>query len=231
MTWQLISWSELRSAAHIQTNGRQTLKGSPCFHMPRLQVCATNVQRSRLTSSPLSGKHSSSQQLILADKQSRTSGHLLKRDRRGAMNGACLVQQCQTMAVNGVANRAPVRGAASSFPTPSPPPFKGLCSRFKKVLDPKPSQTGGQSQWVLCFRREGHLLAVPMTIRCLHCTSLPRLPALCAIRKGDKDKTKANIQMQAPLFHLGEGKSISITLGWATGLWFRPFWRARQVHH
>lgn len=53
------------------------------------------------------------------------------------MNGACLVQQCQTMPVNGVANRAPVRGAASSFPAPSPPPFKGLCSPFENILDPK----------------------------------------------------------------------------------------------
>lgn len=53
------------------------------------------------------------------------------------MNGACLVQQCQTMPVNGVANRAPVKGAASSFPAPSPPPFKGLCSPFENIVDPK----------------------------------------------------------------------------------------------
>jgi len=53
------------------------------------------------------------------------------------MNGVSLVQQCQTMSVNGVANCAPVRGAASSFPAPFPPPFKGLCSPFENILDPK----------------------------------------------------------------------------------------------
>ncbi|EOB01793.1 hypothetical protein Anapl_01524 [Anas platyrhynchos] len=71
---------------------------------------------------------------ILADKQSRTSGHWLKGDKRGAVNGACLVQQCQTMRVNGVANRAPVSGAASSFPAPSPLGVWGFAPLLQTAL-------------------------------------------------------------------------------------------------
>lgn len=41
----------------------------------------------------------------------------------------CLWMGLQTMLL--------LRGAASSFPAPSPPPFKGLCSPFENILDPK----------------------------------------------------------------------------------------------
>lgn len=118
LTANLMIW-----AAHTQTNGRQAPRGSPAF---TCHGCEPAPQMSRgpdWPPHPPSGKHSCSRRLILADKQSRTSGHLLKRDKRGAMNGACLVQQCQTTSVNGVANRAPVRGAASSLPAPSSAPL------------------------------------------------------------------------------------------------------------
>lgn len=115
MTWQLISWSELHISK--QTAARPS-KGPPAFTCHGCEPAPPMSRGPDWPPHPPSGKHSSSRRLILADKQSRTTGRLLKRDTRGAMNGACLVQQCQTMSVNGVANRAPVKRGCQQLPCP-----------------------------------------------------------------------------------------------------------------
>lgn len=144
------------------------------------------------------------------------------------MNGACLVQQCQTMRVNGVANRAPVSGAASSFPAPSPLGVWGFAPLLQTGQTPKPDPTGGQSQWELGFRRGRQSLAVPTRGRAAPPCPLPR-HLLCAVQNGARNKSEAEIGAQVLLLRLGEGRSTSDAPGRAAGLRFGPFLKVRAA--
>lgn len=88
------------------------------------------------------------------------------------------------MSVNGVANRAPVRGAASSFPAPSPPALLP----FQRHIGPTDTPKGCTKSLGAVFQRGS-----PMAMQFLHAP-----PAPCATKTGGKDKTKP-LSAKAPV--------------------------------
>lgn len=218
LTANLVIWIALR-CTHPNKPPVSPSKDPPAFTCP---TKCPEVQTDLLT--PCLGNIPPPDSSFLPTNRAGPSGHPLKRAERGAVNGACLVRQCQTKPANGAANPAAGRGAASSFPAPSPPPFKPLCSPLQNRWAPEATA----NRWTKspgAVLQKGRALAG----NAYDCRISPSLHHLLwvPLKTVTRTKAKQKIRVRELLLHLGEGKSTRVTPGWATGPHFWSFLRRK----